>query len=66
MLFSVLKLFLRRATAFLVNIPIAIYVMLLVGFLLAIGRPIPDWLIEREKEIIKKKEALPDPYPLIE
>lgn len=63
--FSVLGRVLRRATILVANIPTSLYVMILVGLLLVLNRPIPDWLVEREKEIIKKKEEeLPEPYPL--
>lgn len=67
MFLNLVRLALRRATILLVNLPVSIYVAGLVGILLMLGKPIPDWMVEREKEIIKKREEeLPEPYPLYE
>lgn len=59
------KFFWLRLFAAIGNIPITLWVLCMTGILLLLNREIPEWLIKRTEDAIKKREVLPEPFELV-
>lgn len=61
---SRLSRFVKVSLAAIWNVPLKLYVLNLVFWLLILNRPIPEWLLKRVEQDVNPVEILPDPYVL--